>query len=175
LPGIDFSRTIVEMQKITKKFGEVLANDAIDLAVHKGEVHALLGENGAGKSTLMNILYGIYRPTGGSILINNKQVQIPNPNAAIAHGIGMVHQHFMLIKPFSVTENIMLGREVVKSWGFLDRKKAFQEENPGYQRGYGPTGGNSQSTLSRRGHPDLGRAYGRFDPPGNTGFDRHHP
>lgn len=127
MPGIDFSRTVVEMQKITKKFGEVLANDAIDLAVHKGEVHALLGENGAGKSTLMNILYGIYRPTSGSILINAKPAQIPNPNAAIAHGIGMVHQHFMLIKPFSVAENIMLGREAVKIWGFLDRKKAFRE------------------------------------------------
>jgi simple sugar transport system ATP-binding protein len=112
------------MQKITKQFGEVLANDHIDLTVHKGEVHALLGENGAGKSTLMNILYGIYRPNAGTIAINGQAVVVSNPNVAIAHGIGMVHQHFMLIRPFSVAENIMLGREIVKKGGWLDRKRA---------------------------------------------------
>ena len=97
----------VEMKKITKKFGNFIANNSIDLTVHKGEVHALLGENGAGKSTLMNILYGLYTATSGEIWINEKLCKINTPNDAIKHGIGMVHQHFMLVKPFTVTQNIV--------------------------------------------------------------------
>lgn len=104
----------IEMKNITKKFGEFIANDNIDLTVNKGEIHALLGENGAGKSTLMNILYGLYTPTSGEIYINGNKVNITNPNIAIEQGIGMVHQHFMLVETFSVVENIILGMETTK-------------------------------------------------------------
>src|SRR5207247_5267687 len=96
---------------ITKQFPGVLANDHIDFTLERGEIHALLGENGAGKSTLMNILYGLYTPDAGQILINGEVVRFHSPNDAIARCIGMVHQHFMLIPPLSVTENIILGNE----------------------------------------------------------------
>ena len=117
----------VEMQKITKKFGSFVANDSISLKIHKGEVHALLGENGAGKTTLMNQLYGLYQPTSGEIYINGKRVDITDPNVAITNGIGMVHQHFMLIQPFTVAENIILGSETVRKWGVLDYQKAISQ------------------------------------------------
>ncbi len=125
--NIDFSHKVIEMKKITKKFGDFVANDTIDLTVHKGEVHALLGENGAGKSTLMNILYGLYTPTEGSISIDGKEVVIDNPNKAIALGIGMVHQHFMLIPPFTVAENIILGMEPMKTFRQVDMEKAIAD------------------------------------------------
>jgi general nucleoside transport system ATP-binding protein len=99
---------------ITKQFPGVLANDHVDFSLEKGEIHALLGENGAGKSTLMNILYGLYRPDSGEIRVNGQVIEITSPHDAIAKGIGMVHQHFMLVPPLSVTENIMLGNESVK-------------------------------------------------------------
>ncbi|MGD8191090.1 ABC transporter ATP-binding protein [Brevibacillus ginsengisoli] len=99
------------MRGITKRFPGIVANDSISLKVKKGEIHALLGENGAGKSTLMNILFGLYQPDEGEILINEKKVKITNPNVANELGIGMVHQHFMLVEPFTVTENIVLGKE----------------------------------------------------------------
>ncbi|MFW5677927.1 MAG: ATP-binding cassette domain-containing protein, partial [Acetivibrio ethanolgignens] len=105
---------VIEMRNIVKKFGSFVANDNINLTVHKGEVHAILGENGAGKSTLMNVLYGLYHPTSGDILVNGEKVAIDNPKKAIELGIGMVHQHFMLVQPFSVTENIVLGMEPIK-------------------------------------------------------------
>jgi ABC-type uncharacterized transport system ATPase subunit len=98
---------------ITKQFPGVLANDHIDFALERGEIHALLGENGAGKSTLMNILYGLYAPDSGQILVNEAEVHLHSPNDAIALGIGMVHQHFMLIPPLTVTENIILGNETL--------------------------------------------------------------
>ncbi len=101
----------IRMKGIVKRFGNFTANDHINLTVHKGEVHAILGENGAGKSTLMNVLYGIYQPNEGSIEIDGKPVKINGPEEAIKLGIGMVHQHFMLIQPFTVTENIILGSE----------------------------------------------------------------
>jgi simple sugar transport system ATP-binding protein len=100
---------IVEMIGISKRFGDVLANDRVDLAVRKGEVHALLGENGAGKTTLMNILGGLYRADAGQVRLRGEQVQIRSPRDAIGQGIGVVHQHFMLIKPFTVAENIVFG------------------------------------------------------------------
>lgn len=117
---------ILELKGITKRFPGVLANDHIDLTLNKGEILALLGENGAGKSTLMNILYGLYQPDEGEIFVNGEKVVIDSPTDAIDQGIGMVHQHFMLIPVFTVTENVMLGNETVKGPGFLDREKAAQ-------------------------------------------------
>src|SRR6202171_6835707 len=101
----------VEMRGITKAWPGVVANDHVDLSVRAGEIHALVGENGAGKSTLMNILYGLIRPDSGEILINGRPAHIHGPRGAIALGIGMVHQHFMLIPPLTVAENIVLGSE----------------------------------------------------------------
>ena len=111
---IDMNTPVIEMRDIVKKFGDFTANDGINLTVHKGEIHAILGENGAGKSTLMNQLYGLLKPTSGQILVNGKAIEMNNPRDAIAAGIGMVHQHFMLIQPFTVTENIVLGTEPTK-------------------------------------------------------------
>jgi len=116
----------VKMQDIVKKFGDFVANDGINLTVKKGEVHAILGENGAGKSTLMNILYGLYHPTSGKIFIDGKETAIGTPQRAIDLGIGMVHQHFMLIPPFTVTENIALGMEDTKGV-VLDLKKSREK------------------------------------------------
>ncbi len=123
---IDQKVVMVEMKDIVKMFGDFVANDNINLVVHKGEVHAILGENGAGKSTLMNVLYGLYRPTSGQIYMKGKEVEIDNPKKAIDLGIGMVHQHFMLIPPFTVTENIVLGMEPTHGIT-LDMKKAKEE------------------------------------------------
>ena len=105
------SKPVIEMRNIVKKFGNFVANDGINLTVHKGEIHAILGENGAGKSTLMNQLYGLLKPTSGDILVNGKKIEMNNPRDAIDAGIGMVHQHFMLVQPFTVTQNIVLGTE----------------------------------------------------------------
>lgn len=105
------SNYVLEASGITKNFPGVLANDKVDFNLKPGEVHALLGENGAGKSTLMNILYGLYQPNEGEIKVNGNAISLTSPKDAIIHGIGMVHQHFMLIPVFSVTENIMLGSE----------------------------------------------------------------
>lgn len=112
---------ILEAKGITKKFPGVLANDQVDFDLRKGEIHALLGENGAGKTTLMNILYGLYRPESGEIRVNGQPVAIHSPKDSIQAGIGMVHQHFMLVPVFSVAENIMLGDETTR-YGVLDQK-----------------------------------------------------
>ena len=111
---LDMNTVVIEMRDIVKKFGDFTANDGINLTVHKGEIHAILGENGAGKSTLMNQLYGLLKPTSGDIIVNGKKIEMNNPKDAIDAGIGMVHQHFMLVQPFTVTENIVLGTEPVK-------------------------------------------------------------
>jgi ABC-type uncharacterized transport system ATPase subunit len=113
---------VLEAKNITKKFPGVLANDNVNFDLRKSEIHALLGENGAGKTTLMNILYGLYLPDSGEILVNGKSVVIRSPNDTIAQGIGMVHQHFMLIPVFTVAENIMLGDETVRYGMVLDQK-----------------------------------------------------
>ena len=105
---------VIEMNHITKQFGNFKANDDITLQVKKGEIHALLGENGAGKSTLMSVLFGLYQPEEGEIKINGKAVKINNPNDANDLGIGMVHQHFKLVHNFTVLESIVLGRETTK-------------------------------------------------------------
>jgi ABC-type uncharacterized transport system ATPase subunit len=117
---------ILELRRITKRFPGVLANDHIDLQLSKGEILALLGENGAGKTTLMNILYGLYSPDEGEIIVKGKPISIKSPTDAIRAGIGMVHQHFMLIPVFTVTENVMLGNEFTKFGGLLDQKKAAE-------------------------------------------------
>nr|WP_035297379.1 ABC transporter ATP-binding protein [Brevibacillus thermoruber] len=119
-------QTVVEMRGITKRFPGIVANDNINLVVKKGEIHALLGENGAGKSTLMNILFGLYQPDEGEILINGKPVHITSPNVANELGIGMVHQHFMLVETFTVTENIVLGNEP-KNGLQIDIRRAVKE------------------------------------------------
>src|SRR5438874_4356136 len=131
----------LEMRGITKRYPGVVANDQIDLEVRPGEIHALLGENGAGKTTLMNILYGLARPDEGTILLDGQEVTIAGPSDAIARGINMVHQHFMLVPVFSIAENILLGEETMAGPIFLDRREA------------------------RRGIVELGRRFGfEIDP-----------
>jgi general nucleoside transport system ATP-binding protein len=110
----------LELKGITKRFGTLVANDAIDLVVESGQIHSLLGENGAGKSTLMNVLYGLYKADSGQILLDGKPVEFSGPGDAMAAGIGMVHQHFMLIPVFTVAENVALGHEPTKRGGVLD-------------------------------------------------------
>src|SRR5512141_1975939 len=115
----------LELKGITKRFPGVVANDGIDLTVAPGEIHALLGENGAGKTTLMNVLYGLYRPDEGEVRLDDQPVSFRGPGDAIAAGIGMVHQHFMLVPVFTVTENVMLGVESTRGpFGQLDRAAA---------------------------------------------------
>ena len=119
---------VIEMREITKVFGEFVANDKINLELRKGEIHALLGENGAGKSTLMNMLAGLLEPTSGEIVVNGQVVKLDSPSKAASLGIGMVHQHFMLVEAFTVAENIILGSELTKK-GVLDIARATREIN----------------------------------------------
>lgn len=121
----------VEMKQIRKEFPATLANDNVDFTAYKGEIHALLGENGAGKSTLMNILTGVLRPDGGEILINGARVSMKSPGDALALGIGMIYQHFKLVKPFTVAENIVLGMEqvkILKTQALEQQVRALSEE-----------------------------------------------
>jgi len=122
--GMDYA---LELKDISKVFPGVVANDGISLSVRKGEVFAIVGENGAGKTTLMNIIYGLYTPDSGEIRIFGKEVKHINPKKAIEMGVGMVHQHFMLIPKFTVTENIVLGNEFVKSKILFDKEKSKSE------------------------------------------------
>ncbi len=117
----------LEIKGLTKKFGSFTANDRIDLVVEPGEIHCLLGENGAGKSTLMNMLYGLLTPTEGEILLDGKKVEFGGPGDALAAGIGMVHQHFMLVPVFTVAENVMLGNERTRGLGVLNREAARRQ------------------------------------------------
>ena len=120
----------VQMEDIVVRFPGVLANDNVSFDLRQGEIHALLGENGAGKSTLMNALAGLYKPTSGTIKINGQPVTLNSPRDAIAHGIGMVHQHFMLVPNQTVTENILLGLD--KPGFFVNLKKNVLHEKVGY-------------------------------------------
>ncbi len=117
----------LELQGITKRFGSLVANDHIDLAVEPGQIHALLGENGAGKTTLMNVLYGLLHPDEGEILVDGQPVTFRSPGDAIKAGIGMVHQHFMLVPVFTVAENVTLGVERTRGLGLLDRRRARRD------------------------------------------------
>ena len=118
---------VLEAKEITKQFPGVLANDHVNFDLRKGEIHALLGENGAGKTTLMNILYGLYQPDSGEIMVNGKPAVIHSPKDSIALCIGMVHQHFMLIPVFTVAENIMLGEETIRYGMVLDQKTVSRQ------------------------------------------------
>ena len=117
------NETVIQMIDVTKRFGDFVANDKVNLELKKGEIHALLGENGAGKSTLMNILSGLLEPSEGEVHVKGKLENIDSPSKAANLGIGMVHQHFMLVDAFTVTENIILGNEVTKGIN-LDLKTA---------------------------------------------------
>jgi len=117
----------IEMSGITKTFPGVVANDKIDFLVEKGEIHGLLGENGAGKTVLMSILYGLYRPDEGQIFVEGKEVEMDSPATAIKLGIGMVHQHFMLVPSLTVTENIILGKELTKNKVLLDMNRILND------------------------------------------------
>ncbi|WP_048077301.1 ATP-binding cassette domain-containing protein, partial [Halorubrum sp. AJ67] len=108
----------VHLDGITKRFPGVVANDDVDLAVERGSVHALLGENGAGKTTLMNVLYGLYQPTEGTVRLDGEPQSFDSPRDAIDAGVGMIHQHFMLVDPMTVWENVVLGNEPT-TWGGL--------------------------------------------------------
>ena len=125
---------VIEMLGIRKQFGDFVANNNITLQLKKGEIHALLGENGAGKSTLMNVLFGLYQPEAGIIKVNGKEVKITDPNVANRLGIGMVHQHFMLVENFTVTENIILGHEPTRGGtiNIKDAAKKVQELSERY-------------------------------------------
>jgi simple sugar transport system ATP-binding protein len=113
---------VLELRNITKRFPGVLANDRVSLTLEQGEIHTLLGENGAGKTTLMNILYGLYQPDEGEILVRGQPLKVTSPTDAIRAGVGMVHQHFMLVPVLTVTENVILGAEPPGL--LLDRREA---------------------------------------------------
>src|SRR5665213_692333 len=117
----------LELRGITKRFGSFTANDQISITVEPGQIHSLLGENGAGKSTLMNVLFGLLRPDEGEILIDGVVAPIADSGEAVRRGIGMVHQHFMLVPVFSVTENVVLGFEPTKSFNRVDYVKATED------------------------------------------------
>lgn len=118
---------ILEMREISKKFGDVLANDRVSLTVERGTVHSVVGENGAGKTTLMNILFGLYKEDSGEIIFDGEKVSINNPSDAIKLGIGMIHQHFKLVSAMTVAENVMLGVEPIKNKIFLDKKEIIRQ------------------------------------------------
>src|SRR3712207_3065150 len=119
-------RRVLELRGITKRFPGIVANDRVDFDLRRGEVHALLGENGAGKSTLMNVLYGLLQPDEGEILLKGRPVRLHSPKDAIRLGIGMVHQHFMLIPVMTVAENIVLAQEPTTAGVLLDERAAVK-------------------------------------------------
>jgi len=117
---------IIEIENLTKKFGDFVANNNINLQVDEQEIKCIVGENGAGKSTLMNMLYGVFKPTSGKVLLKGEELAMNSPTDAIRHGIGMVHQHFKLVPSFTVYENILLGSEITKN-GLIDRKQEIEK------------------------------------------------
>ena len=175
---------VLEMQHITKRFPGIIANDDVSFDLREGEVHALLGENGAGKSTLMNILYGLYHPDEGEIRIKGKPVQLGSPRAAIDAGVGMVHQHFMLIPVMTVAENIVLASEPVRDGVLLDLRAAEQRvaravgalrarggpslAHRGHHRRAAAARRDPEGALPQRGHSRAGRADGSAHPAGGA-------
>ena len=160
----------IKMVGITKTFGDLVANDKINFELKKGEVHGLLGENGAGKTVLMSVLYGIYKPDEGQIFVNNKEVQINNSAKAIELGIGMVHQHFMLVPSLNVAENIVLGREPKNRQIFFDADRAricqnsfrtiwtqskLKSHYPKSTCWFATEGGNTKSSFQGRRHTHI--------------------
>jgi simple sugar transport system ATP-binding protein len=127
----------VHLDGITKRFPGVVANDDVDLRVERGTVHALLGENGAGKTTLMNVLYGLYEPTSGRVLVDERERTFDSPRDAIDAGVGMIHQHFMLVDPMTVAENVTLGNEPRKAFGLAVDRQAASEEVRALSERYG--------------------------------------
>src|SRR5574340_574664 len=119
------SEPLLRADRLTKKFGGVIANNEVSFDIKPGEIHCFLGENGAGKSTLAECLYGYFSPDAGDIFINGQKVEIKSPSDAIHHGIGMVHQHFILVRPLSVIENIVVGTDAAKM--FLDLSEATRK------------------------------------------------
>jgi simple sugar transport system ATP-binding protein len=155
---------VLEMRHITKRFPGVVANDDVAFALREGEVHALLGENGAGKSTLMNILYGLYHPDEGEILIRGNPVRLGSPNAAIEAGVGMVHQHFMLIPVMTVTENIVLAQEPTTGRVLLDMAEAerrVQEISDRYGLAVDPRARIEQITVGQQQRVEILKALYR--------------
>ena len=139
----------VQMHGITKRFGAFYALKDMNLDVKKGSIHSLLGENGAGKSTLMNVLYGLYQADEGEIYVGGKKTDIKNPNVAIANGIGMVHQHFMLVEDFTVTQNIILGNETTSHAGVIRAGSRSGCESKRYIRGNAAARGDIKGPVPR--------------------------
>ena len=180
----------LDLRHITKRFGSLVANDDISLTVEPGEIHCLLGENGAGKSTLMNVLYGLYTADEGEILLDGEVQHFSGPGDAMAAGIGMVHQHFMLIPVFTVAENVMLGNEPSGALGRLDLDAArarvreiadrfgFHVDPDASDRrpagGCAAAGRDHQGALPRRRDPRLRRAHRGAHPPGDRRADGDH-
>ena len=186
-------RPVLELRGITKRFPGTVANDSVDFDLRKGEVHALLGENGAGKSTLMNVLYGLYRPDEGEILIDGKPAELGSPKASIENGVGMVHQHFMLIPVMTVAENIVLATEPrlerrparlrrrgearPRDLDALRARRRPARAHPGHHGRPAAARRDPEGALPRRRHPRPRRADRRADPAGGAGAlrDRQEP
>ena len=155
----------LELRDITKRFGSLTANDHISLKVEPGQIHSLLGENGAGKSTLMNVLFGLLHPDEGEILIDGEVVRISDSGDAVRRGIGMVHQHFMLVPVFTVAENVVLGFEPTKSLD-RDRLQARHRGDPRASRANSSS--TSTPTQSSRTCPSASSSASRSSRPSAT-------
>jgi len=177
-PAANVPAPAIELRGIDKHFGAVHANKSIDLNVAKGSIHGIIGENGAGKSTLMSILYGYYEADGGEILVDGKPARITTPQDAIAAGIGMVHQHFMLVDNFTVLENVILGAEGGSVLGPVKDRAAetLKQLKADYDLDVDPdasphwhpaAGGNHQGAVPWRRDPDSRRTDRRPDPSGS--------